>query len=184
MHRPLCHLSLLTLLALALLTGCSRSKSDTTPYDGPAGQFETVEADPSGDMPPGESIGDPEGSRPRPADDALQADGRLRTLYFDYDSSRIRSDQLDTLEGNRQYMAEHPELQIIIEGHCDERGTVEYNFALGERRAGAVRQYFIDNGIDPERIMVVSKGEEQPAVQGDGEQVWSLNRRAEFIVAE
>ncbi|MBI1783745.1 peptidoglycan-associated lipoprotein Pal [Candidatus Sumerlaeota bacterium] len=104
----------------------------------------------------------------------------MMTIYFDFDKSDLRPDQLDRIEKNLKYLKEHPELKIMIEGHCDERGTTEYNLALGERRAKSVMNYYVKNGIAADRIMMVSKGEEQPADPGHTEEAWSKNRRAEF----
>ncbi len=114
---------------------------------------------------------------------ALNPGGRIAemdTIYFDYDKAGIRKDQLDRVEKNLKYLKDHPELKVMVEGHCDERGTTEYNLALGERRAKTVREYLVRNGIDASRIMVLSKGEESPAAQGNDESAWSQNRRAEF----
>lgn len=104
----------------------------------------------------------------------------LATIYFDYDDSSIRGDQLSHLDANLTFLKENPETTILVEGHCDERGTIEYNYALGERRANSVIKYLTDNGIDASRIRMVSKGEEEPAAQGSDESAWSQNRRAEF----
>ncbi len=115
---------------------------------------------------------------PRPGD--LLPLPEMKVIYFDYDRSNIRPDQVPRMDFNLDYLRQNPDLHVMIEGHCDERGTIEYNFNLGLRRARAVRDYFINAGIDPSRLQVVSKGEEEPAVLGTGESVWSLNRRAEF----
>jgi peptidoglycan-associated lipoprotein len=108
----------------------------------------------------------------------------LDTVYFDFDQSNIRADQSVALERNLAWMKQNPKAPIRIEGHCDERGTEEYNFALGDRRADAVRQWMIDHGVDPSRMQSVSKGELEPADSGHEESAWSKNRRAEFLVLE
>lgn len=118
----------------------------------------------------------PEG--PRPGELAPLPD--LKTIYFDFDRSNIRSDQLGRIQNNLDWLLERPDIKILIEGHCDERGTVEYNFALGERRAQRVKTYLVENGLSPERISVISKGEEEPAVLGHTEQAYARNRRVEF----
>lgn len=110
----------------------------------------------------------------RPAGD------RMLVIYFDYDSSDLRADQLARLDTNLRYLLEETETKVLVEGHCDERGTTEYNFALGERRARAVADYFTRNGVDSSRVQVLSKGEEEPAIGGTDESAWSQNRRAEF----
>lgn len=105
---------------------------------------------------------------------------RMLVIYFDYDSSELRSDQLARLDTNLRYLLDEQEVKVLVEGHCDERGTTEYNFALGERRARAVADYFTRNGVDASRVQVLSKGEEEPAVAGNDDAAWSQNRRAEF----
>ena len=127
----------------------------------------------------------------------ISADGREVTVYL----RRSQSEQLlgdiaqtgeiavvfsvpsthQTLQLKAEAMRQFPDVRIRIEGHADERGTVEYNLALGERRAEAARAYLIDLGIDPDRMTTISYGEERPAVQGSNEAAWSQNRRDEFI---
>lgn len=104
----------------------------------------------------------------------------MNIVYFDYDKSVLRPDQMDRLEKNLQYLQANPTLKVIVEGHCDERGTNEYNMALGERRAQEVISYLSKNGIAGDRMIIVSKGEEEPAAQGSDESAWSQNRRVEF----
>ncbi len=127
---------------------------------------------------PPDSIGREE----NPYTDAVRApESELRTVYFDYDRSEIRADQLARMEKNAQYLAANPEKRIRIDGHCDERGSLEYNIALGARRAQQVKDFLVSRGVEPSRIMTISRGEESPAVEGTGEAVWSKNRRAEFF---
>ena len=105
----------------------------------------------------------------------------LSTIYFDYDMSNIREDQRSALDENAGKLREYqPEDTVVVGGHCDERGTIEYNLALGEQRAQAVKTYLVDAGVAEGRIETVSFGEEQPAVMGDNESAWSQNRRAEL----
>jgi peptidoglycan-associated lipoprotein len=107
----------------------------------------------------------------------------LRTIYFDYDKSDIREEYRSILEGIAQWGKSNPGRLLLIEGHCDERGTNEYNLALGERRALAVRRYLIGLGITSDRLHTISYGEEKPAMQGHDESAWSKNRRVEFKVS-
>jgi peptidoglycan-associated lipoprotein len=107
----------------------------------------------------------------------------LATIYFDYDRSDIRADARPTLKSNAQAIQGHDEWRtVILEGHCDERGSEEYNLALGEQRANATRQYLLDLGVPSSRVQVVSFGETAPAVQGHDESAWRWNRRVEFRV--
>ena len=107
----------------------------------------------------------------------------LRTIYFDYNKSNIRPEYQPVLENISKWMAKKAEQQLLVEGHCDERGTDEYNLALGERRALAVRRYLVALGVSADRVHTISYGEEKPAVLGSDEAAWSKNRRAEFKVA-
>lgn len=104
-----------------------------------------------------------------------------RVVYFDFDSNVIRPEFTAMLEAHGKYLAAHPEVRVTVEGHTDERGSQEYNLALGERRAEAVKRVLVLNGAAPGQIENVSYGEEKPAMEGTGEAVWSQNRRAELV---
>lgn len=105
-------------------------------------------------------------------------------VYFDFDSSQVKASERSKIEAVAEFLRTNSAKKLIVEGHCDERGSAEYNLALGERRALAVRSYLVGLGIDAGRIQTVSFGEERPAVQGTGEEVWRFNRRAEFVVIQ
>jgi len=107
----------------------------------------------------------------------------MNTIYFDFDSSAIRSDAMAVLRANAEAINKVPGKMIQIAGHCDSRGTQEYNLALGERRALAVRSYLIQVGVSGERLTTISYGAESPAVPGNNESAWAKNRRAEFNVS-
>ena len=99
-------------------------------------------------------------------------------VLFDYDSAKLDSSAKILLDAQSRFLRANTDLKFIIEGHCDERGTREYNLALGEQRATAVRDYLVIQGIDPDRIKVISYGKEKPAVVGSNTMAWSKNRRA------
>jgi peptidoglycan-associated lipoprotein len=101
-----------------------------------------------------------------------------RSFYFDYDRSVLKPDSLAALERHAEALREHSERVVVVEGHADERGTREYNLALGERRAKAVRDFLLAAGVAPQQIQTVSYGEERPEIDGNGEGAWSQNRRA------
>ena len=103
-------------------------------------------------------------------------------VLFDYDSAKLSSSAKILLDGQSRFLRANTDLNFIIEGHCDERGTREYNLALGEQRATAVRDYLVIQGIDPDRIKVISYGKEKPAVVGSNNMAWSKNRRAVTII--
>jgi peptidoglycan-associated lipoprotein len=104
-----------------------------------------------------------------------------RVFYFEYDRAVLRPDALTALEGHASYLRGHPDRRAMVEGHCDERGTREYNLALGERRGEAVRTFLVSSGVSRSQIEVVSYGEERPADPGHSEAAWAANRRAELI---
>ena len=106
----------------------------------------------------------------------------LDPVFFDYDASEIRSDARSALQQNAAWMRRWTSTRIRVGGHCDERGTNEYNLSLGEERAAAVREYLIGLGIDGNRIATVSRGEEAPFCNESSESCWSQNRRGHFTV--
>lgn len=112
--------------------------------------------------------------------DQLKAMLRGKVIYFDYDRSDIRSDFYELVKLNAEYLNNNPKLQVTIAGHCDERGSREYNLALGERRALSVKNALVVEGVSPSRINVVSFGEDMPVDEGHTDAAWSKNRRAEF----
>ncbi|MFW6342220.1 MAG: peptidoglycan-associated lipoprotein Pal [Halothiobacillaceae bacterium] len=102
-------------------------------------------------------------------------------IYFEFDSFAVRSEFRDLLRGHARFLRDNPQRRVTVEGHTDERGSREYNIALGERRGNAVRDMLLINGVAPEQIRVVSYGEERPAVDGTDEKAWAQNRRAELV---
>lgn len=104
-----------------------------------------------------------------------------RVVYFDYDSASVRSEDISTLEAHAAYLAENPNITVRVEGHTDDRGSREYNLALGERRALSIRQLLMLQGASIDQFQVSSYGEERPAMEGMDESAWTLNRRVEII---
>jgi len=105
-------------------------------------------------------------------------------VYFDYDKSEIRSEFKATLTAHVSYMLANPNVKVAIEGHCDERGTREYNLALGERRAHAVKQFLVLQGVAKDQVTTVTFGEERSDVAGHDESAWKFNRRAVFVYSK
>lgn len=105
-------------------------------------------------------------------------------IYFDFDKYDIRQDAKPVLEKLATWLKENPEKKVLIEGHCDERGTNQYNLALGERRATSAKNYLMALGISSSRIDIVTYGEERPLCREQSEECWQLNRRAHFVVHE
>lgn len=112
----------------------------------------------------------------------LNREAPIQTIHFDYDKFFIREDAKPVLETNAAYMKKWKSVRILIEGHCDERGTEEYNLALGEKRAKSTFDYLVSLGISAERIKTISYGKSQPADTGHNEIAWQKNRRAQFTV--
>ncbi|MFC1486011.1 peptidoglycan-associated lipoprotein Pal [Candidatus Latescibacterota bacterium] len=112
----------------------------------------------------------------------MPRDLSFTTIQFDFDRSDIRADQRSAIERNARLLSQYSTVRIRLEGHCDERGTEEYNMALGQRRADSVMQYLTSYGISGSRITSISYGEMRPAATGQNEAAWSQNRRCEIAI--
>jgi peptidoglycan-associated lipoprotein len=119
---------------------------------------------------------------PPPAPKPQLQESQLQTVYFDFDKYNLRDDAKAGLDANFKLLQEFPTAKIRIEGNCDERGTIEYNLALGEKRARAAMDYLVNLGITADRITIISYGKERPAVEGHNEAAWAKNRRDDFRV--
>ena len=106
----------------------------------------------------------------------------LKDVFFDYDKAMVRDDQKAALNENVTWLKANSGAKVLLEGHCDERGTAEYNLALGERRAKAVKDYLVGAGIAADRVSTISYGEERPFVLGHDESAWKWNRRGHFVL--
>jgi peptidoglycan-associated lipoprotein len=105
----------------------------------------------------------------------------VKDAYFDYDKADIRPDAREALGQTADFLRKYPEIKVTIEGHCDERGSTEYNLALGDRRAHAVKEYLVSLGISADRLNTISYGKEKPFCEEHNEQCWQTNRRGHFI---
>lgn len=110
-------------------------------------------------------------------------EGPLRDVNFDYDRYDLRPDMREILKSHAAWLKANPQVTVQVEGHCDDRGTNEYNLALGAKRAETVKRYFIDLGIPPSRLSTISYGEELPLCKEQDEACWAKNRRAHFAVS-
>lgn len=162
------------LLSLLLISvaGCSRTKPSES-----AVAVSDRSSDEGDDTVRSFQGDDPKGISFRDIDDALN----VRVIYFDYDSSTITAEQNNIVAAHSQYLASNPEVRVTLEGHADERGSREYNLALGERRAIAVKRQFVLLGVAEKQILSKSYGEERPVARGDNELAWQQNRRVEII---
>ena len=157
--------SIILLTTALLIAGGCATKKKTTETDG--------------DM--GASMDDQSGIELNADSDSGNA-GMLQTVFFEFNSSMLTSAAKTTLEENADFLTKNPNIEIQIEGHCDERGGIQYNIALGEKRASTVRKFFTSLGIDASRITTVTFGKERPIAFGHDEDAWSKNRRGNFVV--
>lgn len=168
------------LIAVGMLSACSSQEPPATEPVAVAPVQQPVQQAPPQEVPEAEDWD----TNPPTSDvltlDDINRQGILKAVYFDYDKADVRPDQRATLQANAQFLRENDHVRVLVAGHCDERGTREYNMALGERRAAAIMQYLVSLGVPGERFEIISYGEEQPAVPGSSESAWSQNRRAEF----
>lgn len=125
---------------------------------------------------------EPKIEQPKVEEPITIQESQFQTVYFDFDKYNLRSDGKSALDVNAGLLKQFPDVIVRIEGHCDERGTVEYNLSLGEKRARACMEYLNGLGIAANRVSVISYGEERPAVSGSDESAWSQNRRCEFKI--
>ncbi len=118
---------------------------------------------------------------PSPTDEDLFAKN-VKDVFFDYNKPTLRQDEVPTAQNDSAFLAQHPSLKVVVEGHCDDRGSTEYNLALGASRAESVKQALVQRGISPERIKTVSFGKEKPFCTQDSEQCWQQNRVDHFVL--
>ncbi len=174
----------LVLLAVSL-AGCGGSKSTKDSSAGASVEDRGISSDEMNDIDSARSrgLGDPSGYSGSALGDPNDPDGPLsvRVIYFDYDSHNVRSEFRSTIEAHSAYLAANPTVSISLEGHADERGSREYNLALGERRALTVRKQMVLLGASAGQIRTVSYGEERPVTEGHSEESYALNRRVEII---
>lgn len=157
--------------SLAMAGGCSKKVSST-----PAGTSAAGTSDGTGGLTPEQLEAQRLAELQRQAIDKIGAD----RIYFAFDKSDLSDQSRQILAEKAELLKAHPALTLLIEGHCDERGTNEYNMALGERRARAAYEYLVLLGIEAGRLTIISYGEEYPAVPGSNEEAWAKNRRDEF----
>lgn len=160
--------------------GCAKKKPTTSaPEEVTVPTIEPVPAEPSPELADETPIWDEEIEA---INRYAEEQGLLGDVYFDYNQYDLKAEARERLARNAQFMAEHPEFIFTIEGHCDERGTNEYNLALGDRRAATARNYLSSLGVDDSRISTISYGEERPQCSDSDEGCWYLNRRAHFLI--
>jgi peptidoglycan-associated lipoprotein len=179
------------LLGTVILTGCPKRPEVTQATPAAVGPAATAPG--AAPAAPGTKPGETPVTRPAaPAEApakpaaagpaAAPAASPLKDVFFDYDKAAVKDDQKAALNDDIAWLKGNAKAKVLIEGHCDERGTAEYNLGLGERRAKAVKDYLIAAGIPADRISTISYGKERPFVLGHDESAWKWNRRAHFVL--
>jgi len=198
MIRKTFYIALLCCLSVFIMTGCGKKQvspqeiSDSRKPEGRliegAGSQDISETDGNfnvGDLESLERTGNGLGLD-NTSDEYKQKYGRstapLLPVFFDFDSASINTTQFDNLNESGQYLLEHKSSQVVIEGNCDERGTNDYNLALGEMRALNVKKYLMNLGVEPGRMTTVSYGSQRPLFLGSDEQAWAGNRRVDLVL--
>jgi peptidoglycan-associated lipoprotein len=188
------HVLIASLLVLGVvLTGCAKRPATTqATAPPPTGQATSTPGSTAQMQQPGTgSTGPtsstttnppPAGPTARPTPSEFAAIAELKDIHFDFDKYDIRPGDAKTLDSNAGWLKSNPNHLLLIEGHCDERGTNEYNLALGERRAKSTMNYLVSQGVQASRITIISYGEERPLCTEHTEECWAKNRRAHFLV--
>jgi peptidoglycan-associated lipoprotein len=180
--RGVCLIAILSLVFFAF--GCAKKKVEQVGEVTPPSQQKEVgpPSEMGMQMPKGEG-----GVQSTPQGGAVSGDVAVfekDDIFFDYDKFSIRPEARKVLSEKAAFLNAHPQMNVKIEGNCDERGTSEYNLALGERRAKSAQDYLVFLGVKPDRISIISYGEEKPLDPGHNEAAWSKNRRDHFVIAE
>lgn len=181
----------IVMLSLALTVSCAKKPPETTTASDQAEAADTMTAESGTDT--AQAAADEDALTEEELEARRQAEAEARQeaadardrfvsekVYFKFDDSSLTDSARDALRDKVQWLRNHPDACVIIEGHCDERGTDEYNLALGSRRAESVKDFLTKAGIDGSRLTTISYGEERPAAKGHNEEAWAENRRAEF----
>jgi peptidoglycan-associated lipoprotein len=171
------HSSILLVIILALVfSGCCAKKKAPTTEATPERVAHTPVFKEKPEAPPV--------IEEEPLEDQARKVGALQNIYFDFDKFNLKPEAIQKLDKTAAWLSENPGVKIRIEGHCDERGTNEYNLALGDRRANTAKKYLVNIGIGADMLSTISYGEERPADPGHNETAWWKNRRDEFKVIE
>ena len=175
------------IMALALV-GCAKQPSTTTGASAPSPGGAVGMTVASGGMDPAGSVAGSGSGRmggsgsTRPSLDGFRPAADLADIHFDFDKADIREADVAKLDANAGWLKSNTDQLLVIEGHCDERGTPAYNTALGDRRAKATKNYLVSRGVPAARIAVISYGEERPACGQKADECWAQNRRAHFLI--
>lgn len=193
MRKLLFLILILVALSSLVISGCAQKKVAPSPETAGVG---TGQLDPKKDdrlktqqlgdiKKPDETIMEKQLSKAKTDDiesTVIELQKKIQDVYFDYDKYNIKDDSKPGIKSLAELLSKNPMIKVVIEGHCDERGTNEYNLGLGDKRAHAVKQYLLSLGVPSKRIETVSYGEEKPVCRESNENCWSKNRRAHFVL--
>jgi len=191
MRRKYLMVVLLMVACAAMIAGCTSKQLTKGNGEAPAQNVSSVEQQKANNISSTgqqnadvkmENIKNPEGQNIKTSSEMRNEKGGLEDIHFDFDKYNIRQDDRQILSRNAAYLSKNINVKIVIEGNCDERGTTEYNMALGERRADEAKQYLVNLGIDSKRITTISYGSEKPLDPGHDEDAWAKNRRDHFAI--
>lgn len=189
MKRDSKSLIVVMLMLIVVIGACKKKQPPVVRPQPPAAVSNNNSVPPPPPEPP-KPVAEPVPVPPMPAEDMigskslddLNRDSPLRPLFFELDSSDVSAEGQKVMQANAEVLKKYPGMQITVEGHCDERGTAEYNLALGERRALAAKNYLVSLGIPADKIKTVSYGKEFPFDPGHEDGAWKMNRRAHFVI--
>ena len=174
------HLALLA-ACLIVAASCKKKPPTTTPEAAPPPS--TAPERPSTSVAPPSSAPTTSGEDVMSSDlQTLNARGYLKDAYFDFDKYDLRDDARTALAADAQWLKKYSSIQVLVEGHCDSRGTEEYNLSLGQKRAAAAKDYLVSLGIDASRVNTVSYGKTRPFCSDESESCWQQNRRGHFVI--
>ena len=187
------HITVLAgLLLIGLITMATSCKTPPKPPDAPAAAEATTESNPVETMPQETVEEAPIKPVTEPVETSADIDstirqqnstrGILKSVHFEFDNSEIRDEDVPILNANAAWLRAHPQYKVLVEGHCDERDTIDYNLHLGERRAASVVSYLIELGVPASQMRPISYGKEKPIDPGHAEEAWAKNRRVEFTL--
>ncbi|MCI0494177.1 peptidoglycan-associated lipoprotein Pal [candidate division KSB1 bacterium] len=170
-------LAMIAMLALIAIIGCSKKVTKTAPATEETATPISIPSEESGKSLETIDLGPREKSMSK-------SDISFRDINFDFDKYELSSEAREILANHARLLKENPQVRLKIEGHCDERGTIEYNLALGERRANVVKNYLVNYGVDSYRLSTISYGKERPLDLRSTPDAWAMNRRATFVVLQ
>lgn len=180
-NKSMIYLSVIIVVGLFSLWGCPKKMEVAS---APESQKEAVTAPSTPEVTTTQAAPAAASESEESEERATVSGAGLKMIYFDFDKFFIRDDARPVMQANAEWLKAHPNVKVRIEGTCDERGTIEYNQALGQRRAASAKKYLTDVGVSPSRISLISYGKEKPACTDHNETCWQKNRRDDLVEAK